>query len=142
MEESLVEYLAGLLDADGSLSFSFKHDQNREGRYFIGLALRLTASDAVDQNGFVESLPEITGMGTTSRYGRKQQFVVWNVSKLSDLERLIPRLTKHMVVKAKHWQRLIPFAPVAHDVVCLHRSELSRQGHNFAAISRACPPKR
>jgi hypothetical protein len=107
MVESLVEYLAGLLDADGSMSFSFKHDQNREGRYFIGLTLKLTASDAVDQNGFVESLPEITGMGTTSRYGRKQQFVVWNVSKLSDLERLIPRLTKHMVVKAIHWQRML-----------------------------------
>jgi hypothetical protein len=104
VKESLVKYLAGLLDADGSLSFSFKHDQNREGRYFIGLVLRLTASDAVDQNGYVESLPEITGMGTISRYGRKRQFVAWSVSKRSDLEKLVPRLTKHMVVKAKHWQ--------------------------------------
>lgn len=107
MNESLVKYLAGLLDADGSLSFAFKHDQNREGRYFIGLGLNLTASDAVDKNGFVESLPTLTGMGSASRYGPKDQFVVWSVKKRADLEMLLPRLIKHMVIKAKHWQWLL-----------------------------------
>ena len=104
MNESLVKYLAGLLDADGSLSFSFKHDQNRVGRFFVGLSLRLTASDQIDHAGFVESLPKLTGMGTTSRYGDKHQFVVWQINKRADLEMLLPRLVKHMVIKAKHWQ--------------------------------------
>lgn len=116
MNESLVKYLAGLLDADGSLSLSFKHDQNRKGRYFIGLQLRLAASDAVDRHGFVQSLPELTWMGTTSRYGPQHQYITWAVSKRRDLEMLLPRLIKHMVIKAKHWQWLL-------DVWRLARSE-------------------
>lgn len=107
MNESLVKYLAGLLDADGSLSFAFKHDQNRVGRYFVRLRLGLTASDAVDHNGFVESLPELTGMGSVSRYGKSNQFAAWNVTKRTDLETFIPRLTKHMCIKAKHWTWLL-----------------------------------
>lgn len=107
MNESLIKYLAGLLDADGSLSFSFKHDQNREGHYFMGLRLSLASSDAVDKNGFTESLPVLTEMGHISRYGEKDQFINWVVSTRSDLEMLLPRLIKHMVIKAKHWQWLL-----------------------------------
>ena len=107
MNESLVKYLAGLLDADGSLSFSFKSDPNREGRYFVGLRLNLTASDAVDHGGFVASLPTETGMGTVSRYGANRQFACWTVNRRADLEMLLPRLTKHMVIKAQHWQWLL-----------------------------------
>lgn len=107
MNESLVKYLAGLLDADGSLSFAFKHDQNREGRYFVGLMMKLASSTAVDRGGFVDSLPSITGMGTFSRSGDEQQFKTWSVAKRADLEMLIPRLVKHMVIKAQHWQWLL-----------------------------------
>lgn len=107
MNESLIKYLAGLLDADGSLSFSFKHDQNREGRYFIGLSLSLASSDAVDKHGFTESLPALTGMGTVSRYGDRRQFITWSVHKRADLEMLLPRLIKHMVIKAQHWQWML-----------------------------------
>lgn len=107
MNESLVKYLAGLLDADGSLSFAFKHDQNREGRYFVGLSLHLASSVAVDQKGFVDTLPAITGMGTFSKSGGRQQFKTWNISKRADLEMILPRLTKHMVIKAQHWQWML-----------------------------------
>jgi hypothetical protein len=107
MNETMVKYLSGLLDADGSLAFSFKKDRNREDTYFVGLALKLTASDAVDKNGFVESLPALTGFGSVSRYGKNKQFAVWTVAKRADLEMLLPRLTKHMVIKAKHWRWLL-----------------------------------
>ena len=36
---------------------------------------------------------------------------------------------------------LTPFAPVAHDVVCLPRPEISQKGHGFAAISGCCAPR-
>lgn len=107
MNESLVKYLAGLLDADGSLSFTFKRDPLRKDRYFIGLALRLTASDAVDHGRFVESLPGVAGMGTISRCGKQNQFAIWCVHKRAELEMLLPRLIKHMVIKPKHWQWLL-----------------------------------
>lgn len=107
VNETLVKYLAGLLDADGSLSFSFAPDHNREGLYFLRLALKLTAADAVDKHGFVASLPSLTGMGAVCREGKDKQFAVWSVYKRADLEMLIPRLVKHMVIKAKHWQWLL-----------------------------------
>jgi len=107
ISESLVKYLAGLLDADGSLSFSFKSDQNRPGRHFIGLMLRLASSEAVDRGGFACSLPQACGMGTVSRYGARSQFIAWTVSGRADLEMLLPRLVKHMVIKARHWQWML-----------------------------------
>lgn len=107
MNESLVKYLAGLLDADGSLSLTFRHDQNREGRYFVGLQMRLASSVAVDTNSFIETLPTETGMGGVNRYGDQQQFKTWAVGKRAELEMLLPRLIKHMTIKAKHWQWLL-----------------------------------
>lgn len=106
MNESLVKYLAGLLDADGSLSFAFKADTNREGQFFVGLVLSLASSDAIDLHGFIDALPEATKMGSVYRYGAKKQFKSWKVTKRADLEMLLPRLIKHMVIKAKHWQWL------------------------------------
>lgn len=107
MEESLVKYLAGLLDADGSLSFSFKHDRNRQGRYFVGLMLKLSSSIAVDKNEFVDSLPSLTKFGTVNYSGNNRQFKNWVVAKRADLEMLLPRVIKHMVIKARHWQWLL-----------------------------------
>jgi hypothetical protein len=109
MHESLFKYLAGLSDADGSLSFNFKRDQNRLDRYFYGLSFHLSAADAVDKKGFVASLPELTGFGSVTRYGANKQFVNWNVAKRSDIEMLLPRLIKHMMLKAKHWQWMLDF---------------------------------
>ncbi len=107
IDESFVKYLAGLLDADGSLSFNFKRDLNRPDRYFLSLNLRLASSNAVDKHGFVVNLPKIYGIGSVSRYGKSSQFIAWNVSKRADLEVLLPRIIKHMVIKAKHWQWIL-----------------------------------
>lgn len=106
LTESLVKYLAGLLDADGSSTFTFRRqrDQHESDLYYLSLRVQLASSTAVDKLGFVESLPSLTGMGTFSRYGAKKQFKTWQVTKRSDLEKLVPRLVKHMLVKARHWQ--------------------------------------
>ena len=107
MNESLVKYLAGLLDADGSLTFAFKEDPNRSGLFFVGMALRLSSSIAVDHDGFVDLLPGLTEMGGVYRSGKDRQFVTWLVSRHRDLEMLIPRLVKHMIIKGKHWDWLL-----------------------------------
>lgn len=107
MKEELVKYLAGLLDADGSLSFAFKSDPNRSDHNFVGLVLSLASSDAVDHHGFIDTLPSLTGFGAVNRYGAKNQFKTWRVTKRADLEMLLPRLVKHMVIKARHWQWLM-----------------------------------
>lgn len=107
LRENLVKYFAGLLDADGSLSFNFKRDIRYPDKLYVLLRMNLTASDAVDKQGFVAGLAEATGMGSISRYGKNKQFVTWTVSRQADLEMLLPRLTKHMVVKAQHWQFML-----------------------------------
>ena len=139
MNESLVKYLAGLCDADGSLSFSFKLDQNKNDRYFVGLTMHLTAADAVDRHGFVASLPQITGFGSVSRYGDKSQFTQWSVSKRSDVEMLLPRLIKHSIIKAQHWQWMLDWWRVHRGQGYGERtvSELER-----AELSAACKESR
>lgn len=104
MDESLVKYLAGLLDADGSLSFQFRLGRNTEDQHHLGLQLALHASSAVDRHSFVASLPRLTGMGSFYTEGDEGKYFRWLVSKRAELEMLIPRLTKHMSVKANHWQ--------------------------------------
>src|SRR3990167_5058082 len=99
MNESLVKYLAGLLDADGSLSFAFKKYEKAEDTFFLGITLSLASSDAVDGSGFINQLPQLTGMGAVNRYGNNKQFKAWVVNKRSDLEMLLPRLIKHMIIK-------------------------------------------
>lgn len=107
MNESLIKYLAGLLDADGSLCFSFKRYDKAEDTFFLGLTLTLASSEAVDERGFIDDLPNQTGMGGAYRYGKQKQFKTWTINKRSDLEKLLPRLIKHMVVKGRHWQWLL-----------------------------------
>lgn len=105
MNESLVKYLAGLLDADGCLSFD--PTTGYDGNVRVSLKLTLTAADTIDRGGFVLSLPGITGAGKTHRTYDK--YTTWAVCHRADLERLLPRLIKHMVIKAKHWQWMLDF---------------------------------
>ena len=110
MNESLVKYLAGLLDADGNLSFLYTEDSRRENFFCVGLRLNLGSSSAIDRDGFVASLPVITGMGISTsptNYAGNGKYINWQVSRRGDLEMLLPRLVKHMVIKAKHWQWML-----------------------------------
>jgi hypothetical protein len=103
MTETEVKYLSGLIDADGSIGFEFTNKR-------VYLAMSLVAADSVDKHGFVRSLPEVTGFGTVCEKTRQVEtwstVAVWKVSKARDLEMLIPRLIKHMVIKGRHFQRM------------------------------------
>lgn len=104
--ESEIKYLAGLLDADGSLSFKFcKADS---GKTFLYLILSLSAAESVDKHGYIKSLCEYMGSITHIQYEREtySDANLWRVQGRNDLNKLLPRLIKHMVVKGKHWQNL------------------------------------
>lgn len=107
MNETLVKYLAGLLDADGSLSFSFP--ENKGGRSTCHLRMTLVVSESIDRNGrFIHSLPEQTGYGavyeTAPKTEKHSTRYEWRVTTKRDINMFLPRLIKHMVVKGKHWQ--------------------------------------
>ena len=99
--ETDIKYLAGLMDADGCLSFRFTDN-------YCYLELSLAASESIDKHGYIDSLAEYAGSISIREYPGKNWSPShqWRVSKRSDLNMLIPRLTKHMVVKAQHWNNL------------------------------------
>jgi hypothetical protein len=101
--ETEVKYLAGLIDADGSIGFEF--NRNR-----VYLALSLCSASSIDKHGYVKNLPNTTGAGTAcekeTRNPKWAPITVWKVMAKNDIERLLPRLIKHLVIKGKHFQRM------------------------------------
>lgn len=142
MNESLVKYLAGLLDADGSLSFNFKCDQNRKDRHFVGLMLKLSSSDAVDHRGFIDSMPTQTGFGNVYREGRNGQFKNWTVTRRADLEMLLPRVIKHMVIKARHWEWMLnEWRDLRRTSVSTEQMEALKAASKASRLERTGPVK-
>lgn len=106
MQENLVKYLSGLCDADASLSFRFSRVI---GGYSALMILHLSAAESIDLKGkFIKSLPELTGFGNVTSRQRNNWSPIneWQVQSRRDLDMLLPRLTKHMVIKAKHWKNI------------------------------------
>lgn len=104
--ESEIKYLAGLLDADGSLSFKFC--KAGSGKTFLYLILGLSASVKVDKQGYIQTLGDRVGSVSLVQYDKEtySDAYYWRVQGRSDLNMLLPRLTKHMVIKGAHWNRL------------------------------------
>lgn len=93
------------MDSDGCISFNFRNESG-PGNTTLTLRIIIASSDDVDRRGFFESLPKVTGFGTSCRHGDKLQYINWVVTSRRDIEMLVPRLLKHMCVKAKHLQRM------------------------------------
>lgn len=99
--ESEIKYLAGLMDADGHLSFSFT-DQR------VYLEMGLAASESIDKHGYLFSLGEKAGNVTIRQWEDKNWSPSrqWRVSSKSEINMLLPRIIKHMVIKGTHWNNL------------------------------------
>lgn len=109
LKETEVKYLAGMMDADGSMYFQFVPYNDR---YNVRLLLKLQQSISIDRDGkFIKSLSEICGgvqrIDLSSSNPDWADAYRWNVTSISDLNMIVPRLTKHMVIKAKHWENLL-----------------------------------
>lgn len=101
-KETEIKYLAGLLDADGCLSLKFNNN-------YLSIKLSLGLSESIDREGkYAKSLAVKAG-NLYKRERNKNWAVhnVWEVYKRSELEQLLPRLIKHMVIKAKYWQEIL-----------------------------------
>lgn len=106
MDESIFKYLAGLVDSDGTISFDFKNEIRNDGWANLGLKVGVASSDVVDRHMFIDSLPERIGHGYVNRHGPQKQYKYWFLNSKRDLEMMVPRLLKHMCVKAKHLERM------------------------------------
>lgn len=103
MNETEVKYLAGLIDADGHFGFEFTNNR-------CYLTLSITAADSIDRGQYVFNLPNTTGYGSSCKKERRSGWstvTVWKLSRKTDLEMLLPRLIKHLVIKGAHAQRML-----------------------------------
>lgn len=104
--ETDIKYLSGLMDADGSLCFHFSPYGDR---WNVSLKLVLQQSLSIDHNG--EFIDWLNGFGGFKQFIKIKDDAHpnwsdanrWTVTSNEELNMLIPRLTKHMVIKAKHW---------------------------------------
>lgn len=108
--ESEIKYLAGLMDADGWISFSFV--KNR-----VYLSVAICQSVVYDKNGYLDSLGQRAGR-TTVRKTTHRDVKTWHVRDERDLNILVPRLVKHMVIKGKHLQRMFDKYKSLRGTVC------------------------
>ena len=101
-KENQIKYLAGLLDADGSLSLTHNNG-------YLGLVLNLELAESCDRDGrYIKSLSQYSGnLYTRKREEAWSQTNTWRLVKRSELEMFLPRVIKHMVIKAKHWNYLL-----------------------------------
>lgn len=101
MKETEAKYLAGLSDADASLSFHFQGNR-------LYLEYQLAAAETVDKQGYVRKLPDMLGYGyVTSRVASGNMLYFYRVTNKTDLEKFLPHLIKHMVIKGEHWAWLL-----------------------------------
>ena len=130
--ESEIKYLAGLLDADGSLSLTHNNG-------YLGLVLNLELAESCDRDGkYITSLSLKGGnLYTRKREENWAQTNTWRIVKRSELEMFLPRVIKHMVIKAKHWNTLLTwFREYQGRIITINEYDLlSLQSHESRLVS-------
>lgn len=99
--ESEIKYLAGLFDTDGCVKADFRKSRNSD-KYFLYMVLQITAAESVDRNGqYIKSLAEKCGSITYRPASEliKSPQNIWRVSSRDEINKLVPRLMKHLIVK-------------------------------------------
>lgn len=99
--ESEIKYLAGLMDADGCLSFHFV-----DGKVYMEMSI--AASESIDKHGYIDTLSNRAGSLSVKEYADRNWSPShqWRVQARAELNMLLPRITKHMVIKGAHWKRM------------------------------------
>src|SRR5690606_25118626 len=91
------------------LSFHFSPYNDK---FNVSLKLVLQQSESIDKGGkFIKWLNEFGGfiqrINISQNNPNWSDANRWTVTSNSELNMIIPRLTKHMVIKAKHWQGML-----------------------------------
>lgn len=103
--ETLNKYVAGFVDADGTIAFHF--NKTVDGFFRIGLQFGITQIDNRGR-GFklLQFLRDSYDVGSIADVKDKNQ-KYWKVAGKNDLEKFLPHIIKHMVIKGKHFQRML-----------------------------------
>lgn len=103
MKETEIKYLSGLFDADGWVMV-------RNSNGYLHLDVGIEQAESTDRYGkYINNLPNKIG-GNVSHRKREDNWAptnTWKIGARADLEKLLPRLIKHCVIKGKHLQRML-----------------------------------
>lgn len=110
VKESLKKYLAGFVDADGTIAFHFNKTVN--GFFRAGLQFCVVQTEANDHTFKVmKMLHAAFGVGhlfeTPGRGENHSPQIQWRVCDRHELERFLPHIIKYMVIKGRHFQRML-----------------------------------
>lgn len=99
--ETDTKYLAGLIDADGWIGMQYQESKST-GKTYLQMTVGLATSENIDRDGkLIKWLGSIGGR--TNSYDYEGGVMnSWTVGKRSELNMLVPRLLKHMIIKGKH----------------------------------------
>lgn len=93
-DESEIKYLAGLIDSDGYISYNYVRNR-------LYMVVGVVQSVPFDRQNYMESLASRAGrIHYRKTKGNDQK--TWILGDEKSLNLLVPRLVKHMVIKAKH----------------------------------------
>lgn len=105
--ETLAKYIAGLTDADGSLSLTAA--KLPDGTFRPSLVFKIVQADSVDKDfKTITALHEATKLGRlqyTKAKGNKAPTCSWCISAYNELELFLPRIAKYLVIKGQHFKR-------------------------------------
>ena len=104
MKETDIKYLAGLLDADGSFFFNFSAN-----RAYLTIGLDLSTGidkDCEYSNWLGNELDVKPNVHRRAGNAEGVMTIKIVISKRSAIETLVPRLTKYLVIKGRHLNRL------------------------------------
>jgi hypothetical protein len=103
--EGFYKWLAGLVDSDGCISFWYELNK-KYGYYILRMTLQVGSASVYDKDHkMLKYIQDTTQMGTfceDSRIKNGSVYKVWKVQKTSDINKIMPRLIKHMIIKAKY----------------------------------------
>ena len=104
--ETLAKYIAGLVDADGSLSISAS---KRDNMFYPQISFKIVQADSIDRD-FKNLLRifnsvQLGNVTYTESKGNKARLCEWKICSFSELELFIPRIAKYLVVKGMHFDR-------------------------------------
>jgi len=95
--ETEVKYLAGLFDADATLVWNISKDN----------VARIHLVFTQKEDRFMRLKPLLDKIGGKTYPYVSEKVWLWQLTKRADIEQLLPRLIKHMIIKGKHWNRLL-----------------------------------
>lgn len=133
-KETDIKYLAGLLDADGSMVWQLTPYKDT---FNVSLKITLQQSESIDRGGeYIKWLASICGNHQHIKLNNEKWSDAnrWTLQGASEIEMFLNRILKHMVIKAKHWNAMHEmWKALPNKSVSKQEAEGLRQ---FAKVSR------